>query len=132
MFSIDEVRAVPLLLTIPDLDLERLAKSAADIQLAAGEFAVDEGDERAFYAGTSRRNGQVPADSEYPVLRFADGPELKRPKARGLAQLLGLQTSPNLPEYDTVVIGGGPAGLAAAVYGASEGLRTVGAREAGG
>jgi thioredoxin reductase (NADPH) len=69
--------------------------------------------------------GPRPADSEYPVLRLADGPELKRPKARDLARLLGLQTSSNLPEYDTVVIGGGPAGLAAAVYGASEGLRTV-------
>jgi thioredoxin reductase (NADPH) len=59
------------------------------------------------------------------VLRLADGPELKQPKARDLARLLGLQTSARLPEYDTLVIGGGPAGLAAAVYGASEGLRTV-------
>src|SRR5215468_4265802 len=50
MFTIDEVRAVPLLLAIPAPDLERLAQSAADIQLAAGEFAVHEGDERAFYA----------------------------------------------------------------------------------
>ena len=42
-----------------------------------------------------------------------------------LPQRLGLQTSARLAEYDTVIIGGGPAGLAAAVYGASEGLRTV-------
>jgi thioredoxin reductase (NADPH) len=59
------------------------------------------------------------------VLRLADGPELKQPKARDVARLLGLQTRASLPEYDTIVIGGGPAGLAAAVYGASEGLRTV-------
>ena len=46
------------------------------------------------------------------------------PATRDLAQLLGLQTQARLAEYDTI-IGGGPAGLAAAVYGASEGLRTV-------
>jgi thioredoxin reductase (NADPH) len=69
--------------------------------------------------------GSRPADSECPVLRLADGPELKQPKARDVARLLGLQTRASLPEYDTIVIGGGPAGLAAAVYGASEGLRTV-------
>jgi thioredoxin reductase (NADPH) len=59
------------------------------------------------------------------LLRLTDGPELKQPTTRDLAKLLGLQTSARLPEYDTLVIGGGPAGLAAAVYGASEGLRTV-------
>jgi thioredoxin reductase (NADPH) len=255
MFTTDEVRAIPIFSAISTLDLERLAKSTADIQLSAGEFAVHEGDERAFYAvisgkievvklfdGVARtlgwrvpgtifgevplalgtpfpagyraaessrvlrldarqyhavaavapdfalkmgalarerigglqkiseeppktrvtilghrwdtassdlrrflaRNqitfewvtpdasdfaakwpGSRPADNECPVLRLADGPELKQPKARDLARLLGLQTSASLPEYDTMVIGGGPAGLAAAVYGASEGLRTV-------
>ena len=50
MFTIDEVRAIPIFSAIPAADLERLAKSAADIQLAAGEWAVHEGDERAFYA----------------------------------------------------------------------------------
>lgn len=255
MFTTDEVRAIPIFSAIPGSDLERLATSAADIQLAAGEFAVHEGDERAFYAvisgkievvklfdGVARtlgwrapgtifgevplalgspfpagyraaessrvlcldtrqyyavaaaapdfalkmgalarerigglqkiseeppkarvmilghrwdtacsdlrrflaRNqitfdwvtpdasdlaakwpGSRPADSECPVLRLADGPELRQPKARDIARLLGLQTSARLPEYDTMVIGGGPAGLAAAVYGASEGLRTV-------
>src|ERR1700677_767772 len=50
MFTNDEVRAVPILSVIPAADLDRLAQSAADIQLAPGEFAVNEGDERAFYA----------------------------------------------------------------------------------
>ena len=255
MFTTDEVRAIPILAVIPAANLERLAKSAADIQLAAGEFAVNEGDERAFYAvisgkvevvklfdGVARtlgwrapgaifgevplalgapfpagyraaessrvlrlssqqyhevaavapefakkmgalarerigglqkiseeppkprvrllghrwdgtcsdlrrflaRNqvsfdwitpdapdieakwpGERPTDSDCPVLRITDGPELRQPQTRDLANLLGLQTSARLPEYDTLVIGGGPAGLAAAVYGASEGLRTV-------
>jgi thioredoxin reductase (NADPH) len=73
----------------------------------------------------ARWPGGRPADSQCPILRLADGRELKQPKERDVAPLLGLQTSATLPEYDTVVIGGGPAGLAAAVYGASEGLCTV-------
>ena len=48
-----------------------------------------------------------------------------RRQPRELASLLGLQTTPRFQEYDTVIIGEGPAGLAAAVYGASEGLRTI-------
>jgi len=256
MFTTDEARAVPILSVIATADLERVAISAADIQLAAGEFAVNEGDERAFYAvisgkfevvklfdgvprtlgwrppgtvfgevplalgspfpagyraaessrvlrlsaqqyhavaavapefaqkmgalarerigglqkiseeppkprvrllghrwdgacGDLRRflarnqvsfdwitpdapdietkwPGERPTDgSTCSVIRITDGPELREPSTRELAKLLGLQTSARLPEYDTVVIGGGPAGLAAAVYGASEGLRTV-------
>ena len=255
MLTTDEVRAIPILSAVPTGDLERLAKSAADIQLAAGEWAVHEGDERAFYAVVSgkievvklfdgvprtlgwrmpgtifgevplalgspfpggyraaepsrvlrltaqqyytvaaaapefaqkmgalarerigglqkiseeppkprvkllghrwesacsdlrrflARNqitfewmtpdapdldvkwpGARPSDSECPMLRLADGIELKQPKTRDIARLLGLQISAKLPTYDTMVIGGGPAGLAAAVYGASEGLKTI-------
>ena len=255
MFTTDEMRGIPIFSAMRAADLERLAKAAADMNLSAGEWAVHEGDERAFYAvisgkievlklfdGVARtlgwrlpgtifgevplalgspfpggyraaessrvlrlnaqqyyeaaaaspefaqrmgalarerigglqaisqeppkarvkilghrwnsacgdlrrflaRNqitfewvtpdaadlatkwpGVCPADSEFPVLRLADGPELKQPNVRDLAKLLGLQTGAALSEYDTVVIGGGPAGLAAAVYGASEGLRTV-------
>ncbi len=69
--------------------------------------------------------GTRPADDDCPTLRLADGTLLSRPSTRDLAQRLGLQTKARLAEYDTVIIGGGPAGLAAAVYGASEGLRTV-------
>ncbi len=73
----------------------------------------------------ARWPGTRPADDECPVLRLADGSILNRPSARDLARALGLQTSARLAEYDTIIIGGGPAGLAAAVYGASEGLRTL-------
>ena len=69
--------------------------------------------------------GTPPTDDECPVLKLADGTLLGRPATRDLARHLGLETSPRLPEYDTMIIGGGPAGLAAAVYGASEGLRTL-------
>jgi thioredoxin reductase (NADPH) len=255
MLTIDEVRAIPLFSTLEIADLERLAQTSADLQLAAGEFAVPEGGERALFAvlagrievvksfdGVERTLGwripgtifgevpmalgspfpggyrasepsrvmrvepqqyyaiaaaspeislkvsalarerigglqgitaerpkprvtifghrwdtvcgdlrrflsrnQIsfewvtpdsseaarqwpadrPPDGDCPVLRLADGTLLSRPNTRDIAQRLGLQAKPGLAEYDTVIIGGGPAGLAAAVYGAAEGLRTV-------
>ena len=255
MLTIDDVRAIPLFSTVAAAELERLAKNSADLHLAAGEFAVHEGGDRALYAVLSgkiqvvklidgiektlgwRTPGQIfgevpiafgstfvggyrasepsrvfrvdakeyyavaaaspevsvkvgtlarerigglqsiaaeapksrvtmignrwdptfnalrqflarnqitfdwmtpdspdlsarwpgsrPADEECPVLRLADGTVLNRPSTRVLAQHLGLATSARLAEYDTIIIGGGPAGLAAAVYGASEGLRTL-------
>src|ERR687894_3066633 len=69
--------------------------------------------------------GTRPEEDRCPVLKLADGTLLSRPETRDVARHLGLQTTPRLAEYDTVIIGGGPAGLAAAVYGASEGLSTI-------
>jgi len=70
-------------------------------------------------------SGGLPSDGDCPALRLMDGTILVRPAARDVAERLGLQTKPHLSEYDTVIIGGGPGGLAAAVYGASEGLSTL-------
>ncbi|MFG2515897.1 FAD-dependent oxidoreductase [Streptomyces sp. NPDC048584] len=60
-----------------------------------------------------------------PVVITPDGTPLVEPEAVDLAAHVGLATTPEADFYDLVVIGGGPAGLGAAVYGASEGLRTV-------
>jgi thioredoxin reductase (NADPH) len=255
MLSLEDVRSIPLFSTLAEADLQRLADTSADVHLAAGEFAVHEGGERALYAvlagkmeviktfdGVERTlgwrlpgtifgevpialgspfpgsyraaepsrvmrvtvegyyataaaspefaakvsalagerigglkglaaqppnprvtifasrwdlvcsdlrrflslnqisfhwlmpdspdasahwPGPPPPDGDCPVVLFADGTMLGRPNARDLAERLGLQTRPGHREYDTVIIGAGPAGLAAAVYGASEGLRTL-------
>ena len=60
-----------------------------------------------------------------PLVVLADGTELEEPDATELAEVVGLQTRAEKPFYDLVIVGAGPAGLATAVYGASEGLRTV-------
>lgn len=62
---------------------------------------------------------------QLPVVISEQGQVLVDPTDAELAAMLGLSTTPSLEMYDLAVIGGGPAGLAAAVYGASEGLRTV-------
>ncbi|CDO09812.1 response regulator [Mycolicibacterium cosmeticum] len=62
---------------------------------------------------------------QLPVVITEEGTPLVEPSDAELADLLGLSTNPSLEMYDLAVIGGGPAGLAAAVYGASEGLNTV-------
>ena len=60
-----------------------------------------------------------------PLVLFSDGSSLAQPNNVQLAEKIGLQTQAEKPFYDLIIVGGGPAGLAAAVYGASEGLRTL-------
>ncbi|MEU8381050.1 FAD-dependent oxidoreductase [Streptosporangium sp. NPDC048865] len=60
-----------------------------------------------------------------PLVVTGDGTKLVAPSPAELAQAVGLSTAPATDFYDLIVIGGGPGGLGAAVYGASEGLRTV-------
>ncbi len=63
--------------------------------------------------------------ASFPVVLFPDGSRIERPTPALLADRLGLRTSAGTSFYDLLIVGGGPAGLAAAVYGASEGLKTA-------
>jgi len=63
--------------------------------------------------------------STLPKVLFPDGTSLADPSLGDLAEKLGLRIRPGVAFYDLAIVGGGPAGLAAAVYGASEGLSTV-------
>jgi thioredoxin reductase (NADPH) len=79
--------------------------------------------------GEPATHERVPESERYgercPLVKLVDGRLLVQPTARELAAAVGLQTEPSSHDYDAIVIGGGPGGLAAAVYGASEGLRTL-------
>ncbi len=80
-----------------------------------------EGDEAA-----TKLLGTVGADAAaLPVVVFSDGSFLKNPPIAEVAQKLGLRTKAEFPFYDLVVVGAGPAGLAATVYGAADGLHTL-------
>jgi len=65
------------------------------------------------------------APKHLPLVLFPDGTRLEQPSNMQVAEKIGLRTQAERPFYDLVIVGGGPAGLAAAVYGASEGLGTV-------
>lgn len=65
------------------------------------------------------------APEDLPVLLLADGTALIKPDPAAIARSIGLKTAPEMQLYDLVIVGAGPAGLAAAVYGASEGLSTL-------
>ena len=76
-------------------------------------------------ADAEQWSGALPAESDLPAVRVPSGATVVRPPLRRVAELLDIATEPAAAEYDTVIVGAGPAGLAAAVYGASEGLRTI-------
>ncbi|MFC8734034.1 FAD-dependent oxidoreductase [Luteimicrobium sp. NPDC057192] len=89
-------------------------------------FAVDspEGD-RLLSAAAGRLGTTFPDPPPLPVVVTPDGGVLVAPDDPELAERVGLVTRPSSDFYDLVVVGGGPAGLSAALYGASEGLRTA-------
>jgi thioredoxin reductase (NADPH) len=69
--------------------------------------------------------GASKGEAKLPVVFFPDGSFLAEPDNRSLAEKVGLQTQASQPFYDLIIVGAGPAGLGAGVYGASEGLRTA-------
>jgi thioredoxin reductase (NADPH) len=69
------------------------------------------------------------AEADIPLVVLEDGRTMTAPTIAQLAGAMGLRTRPDLPTYDLVIVGGGPSGLAAAVYATSEGLRTLLAEE---
>jgi thioredoxin reductase (NADPH) len=69
--------------------------------------------------------GPLPGDGDCPAIRVIGGKTVVRPKHRRVAELVGLATEANGAEYDAVIVGAGPAGLAAAVHSASEGRATI-------
>ena len=111
---------VPYAWLDPEADDEgkRLASSlmqVAEGTPAAAAVAVTAGEEEPTRA----------AELAIPIVLFPDGTVLRDPTNMAIAEKVGLQTHAALPFYDLVIVGGGPSGLAAAVYGASEGLKTV-------
>ncbi len=75
--------------------------------------------------GERLRDLAAASPADLPLVLVPDGATLRSPTVREAADALGLRTLPDRPLYDVCIVGGGPAGLAAAVYAASEGLRTV-------
>lgn len=69
--------------------------------------------------------GEAEIDPAVPLVVLEDGTLLRDPSTRQIAEKVGIQTTAALPFYDVAIVGSGPSGLAAGVYGASEGLKTV-------
>ena len=81
---------------------------------------IDDADRVAQLLGTG-----APDPNQLPICVLPDGSQLAAATVEQVANGLGMVAAPLLPEYDVTIVGAGPAGLAAAVYAASEGLRTV-------
>jgi thioredoxin reductase (NADPH) len=78
----------------------------------------------------SSEAGEILANADHgaprlPLVVYEDGSHAEAPENREIAEQIGLQTRAEQQFYDLLIVGGGPSGLAAAVYGASEGLKTV-------
>ena len=117
------------------------ALEAGGVRVIGHRFSKETHDVRDFLArnGVPARWLDVERDSEarellrvaavdndrLPVALLEDGSVLEKPTVPELAERVGVQGRPTQDHYDLVIVGGGPAGLAAAVYGASEGLRTI-------
>ncbi len=89
-----------------------------------------DGETRALVEGLQEDTVEDDGALRLPVVFLPDGTTLTAPDRSRLAEAVGMQTEASRPFYDLVVAGAGPAGLAAAVYGASEGLSTVAIEEA--
>lgn len=96
-----------------------LARNQVPYQWLDVEAADREPETRRLLASLS------PNEQKFPLALFQDGQTLSEVKPSDIAERLGLRTHAGLEFYDVAIVGGGPAGLAAAVYGASEGLKTV-------
>src|SRR5215208_3081262 len=74
---------------------------------------------------SSPNTAEITASQHLPLVLFTDGSHLSEPTNSQIAEKIGLKSHAQMPFYDLIIVGAGPSGLAAAVYGASEGLHTL-------
>ena len=87
--------------------------------------STSKGERSGYTPSTSSLSRSFSPSLNLPVVVFPDGSYMDEPSNSGLAEKIGLKTHAQMPFYDLIIIGAGPTGLAAAVYGASEGLSTL-------